>query len=154
MSADGANVADDVAQTPNEMVANGDAQQPTTAEVVKYPNRGRFGSGFDARRIGNGRPRKLRDIEKMLNAEHRTVEQMREVFNRLRALALGETILVPCVTAQGELTFTCKLNADPVYMKLYLERLMGLPKSFDDEVDWSDAPSEFFEYLKRKLQGG
>src|SRR5258708_2936572 len=37
----------------------------------------------------SGKPKKLREIEAMLDAEHRTVENMREVYARLKELALG-----------------------------------------------------------------
>lgn len=149
MSADGAiNAAQD-----NSMAAP--SVSTGVPEVVRYRHSGMFKPGNDPRRnLKGGRPRKLREIEKLLNTEHRNIEKMREVFERLRALAMGEVIIVPVVTAAGTMELTAKVDADPAFMKLYLERVMGLPRAFDDEVDFSDAPTEFLEYIKRKLLSG
>lgn len=94
------------------------------------PQRGRpFRKGVS----GNpgGRPKALREIEAMLNAEHRTVANMREVFNTLKLLAL-----------RGE-------KGDSGYAKLYLERVLGPVKDLDDLDDLlRDAPPEAIEFLR------
>lgn len=92
-----------------------------------------------------GRPKRLREIEAMLDAEHRTVDNMRQVYNRLKFLALGEPVEV---LFKGTVV-NIKLEADPAFMKLYLERVIGPVKEL--EVDLSDAPPEVLEYLL-KLQ--
>lgn len=69
----------------------------------------------------SGRSRKLREIEEMLDREHRSVEGMQEVFARLKALALGEVITV--IDKDGEVEIS--LRAEPAFMKLYLERTLG-----------------------------
>lgn len=98
-----------------------------------------------------GRPKKLREIEKMLNTEHRNLPAMRETFARLRALALGEVILVPAFTAEGIVEVKAELKADSRFMQLYLDRLLGPAKAFDDNMDLSDAPVEVLEYLRIKV---
>lgn len=75
-----------------------------------------------------GRPKALREIEAMLNAEHRTVANMKEVFATLKVLAL-----------RGD-------KGDSGYAKLYLERILGPVK--DIEIDLSDAPPEVVRYLQ------
>lgn len=88
-----------------------------------------FAVGDDARRgTSGGRPKALREIEAMLNAEHRTVANMREVFATVKALAL-----------RGE-------KGDSGYLKLYLERVLGPVK--DIEIDLTDAPPEVISYLR------
>lgn len=93
-----------------------------------------------------GKPRKLREIEAMLDQEHRTVENMREVFTRLKALALGE--FVTKVDKEGHTEV--ELQADARFMGLYLDRVMGPVK--DLEIDLTDAPAEALEYLREKLR--
>jgi|SoimicmetaTmtHMA_FD_contig_61_162114_length_649_multi_2_in_0_out_0_2 hypothetical protein len=93
-----------------------------------------------------GKPKKLREIEAMLDQEHRTVANMREVFGRLKALALGEIIHV----TDREGNVDVELKADSRFMGLYLDRVMGPVK--DLEIDLSDAPSEALAYLREKLR--
>lgn len=92
-----------------------------------------------------GRPKRLREIEAMLDGEHRTVDNMRQVYNRLKFLALGEPVEVMFRGAVVRI----ELEADPAFMKLYLERVIGPVKEL--EVDLSDAPPDVLEYLL-KLQ--
>jgi hypothetical protein len=68
-----------------------------------------------------GKPKKLRAIQEMLDKNHRDVGVMTDVFARLKALAMGEVIRV--VDRDGEVEI--KLSADPAYMRLYLERVLG-----------------------------
>ena len=89
-----------------------------------------------------GRPKALRDIEKMLDAEHRNPENMRAVFDRLRALALGEVVRVP---GDGDEPDQVQLRAEPAFMKLYLERVMGPVKEL--EPDLADAPDEVLRWF-------
>jgi len=79
----------------------------------------------------------------MLDAEHRTVESMREVFARLKALALGEVIAVR--GPDGEVNIS--LRAAPEFMRLYLARLLGPEKEIDD-IDLADAPPEVIQWLR------
>lgn len=55
-----------------------DEPENTGSEVVRAPD-GRWKPGAGSPNAG-GRPRKLREIETMLDEEHRTVENMRPVF--------------------------------------------------------------------------
>lgn len=55
---------------------------------------------------------------------------MRAVFARLRALALGEIITV--VDRHGNVDL--ELQAEPAFMKLYLDRVLGPVKARDDEL--------------------
>lgn len=56
---------------------------------------------------------------------------MRPVFARLRALALGEVVTV--TGRDGDVDI--ELKADPAFMKLYLDRLLGPVKARDAELD-------------------
>lgn len=94
-----------------------------------------------------GKPRKLREIEAMLDAEHRTVANMRDVFARLKALALGE---VAEVTDKDGNVVGVELKADARFMQLYLERTLGPVREL--KVDLTDAPDEVVAYLAEKLQ--
>lgn len=99
-----------------------------------------------------GRPRRLAEIEKMLDAEHRTVENMREVFARLKALALGEVVRVPDPDSEDG-TATIELRSDPAFMKLYLDRTLGPVRELASEEDiarmMQDAPPEVVEWWRR-----
>jgi hypothetical protein len=92
-----------------------------------------------------GRPKKLREIEAMLDAEHRTVANMRGVFTRLKALAMGEVVTAMVPGGDGEMEL--KIDAHPGFMKLYLERVIGPVKDVE-EIDLSDAPPEVIDYLR------
>jgi hypothetical protein len=87
-----------------------------------------------------GRPKVLREIEAMLDKEHRNVQNMREVFERLKALALGEVVTVKGPDGQTDV----ELQADPAFMKLYLERVLGPVK--DLEIDMTDWPDEVVKW--------
>ncbi len=95
-----------------------------------------------------GKPKKLREIEAMLDAEHRTVENMRAVFAKLKAIALGEATC-ETVTKDGDV-IEFRPPADGAFAKLYLERVLGPVKEVE-EIDLSDAPPEVLTYL-RNLQ--
>ena len=100
-------------------------EQQSKPAVERLPN-GRIAKGSTAN--PGGRPKALREIEAMLNAEHRTVANMREVFATVKMLAL-----------RGE-------KGDSGYLKLYLERVLGPVK--DIEIDLTDAPPEVLAYLR------
>lgn len=92
-----------------------------------------------------GRPKVLREIEAMLNAEHRTVDNMREVFGRLKALALGQVVTI---RAKDGSELRLELQAEPGFMKLYLERILGPVKDLDDlDKLMEDAPREVREWI-------
>ena len=76
-----------------------------------------------------GRPRKLVEIERMLDAEHRTVEQIREAFLVLRKLALQG--VTNDVFFEGVVVGS-KTEFSAAFMDLYLNRLLG--KVPDSEV--------------------
>lgn len=142
---------------PDAIIApNQDASIPdNTPSDVLVPTgrdaRGRILKGHTPN--PGGRPKKLREIEKMLNTEHRDVEKMREVFSRLRSLAMGEAVIVPYVNAEGEFALKCELKADARFMQLYLDRLLGPAKAFDDSIDFSTAPAEVLAWLQKYFSG-
>lgn len=110
--------------------------------------RGRpFAKGDDSRRgTSGGRPRALREIEAMLDAEHRNVDRMREVFARLRFLAMGEPVVVEHKGQQVRI----ELKAHPEFMRLYLERLMGPVKELIPDDLLLDAPEAVIDWLRRQ----
>jgi len=79
----------------------------------------------------SGRPKKLQEIEAALDAEHRTVENMKEVFAQLRAMAT-EAVITRHTDKEGNTHESIK-QPNPVFMKLYLDRVLG-PVS-DDASD-------------------
>lgn len=127
-----------------------------SAEVAQKPlrdERGRLLPGQKSLNPRGGKSKRVRNFEIMLNNEHRNLDKMRELFARLRALAMGEVVLIPHVGTDGELiSLQAKLKADPAFMKLYLDRLLGPAKAFDSDMDFSDAPREVLEYLLTKLR--
>jgi len=151
-NADDAASADaDASVVPDEVIPPKITIAPQKEQAIaKRGPDGRLLPGTKALNAG-GRPKKLREIEYMLNKEHRNLQNMRVIFQRLKALAMGETIIVPYFTEQGEIALKCELKADARFMELYLKRVLGPEKSFDDSIDLSDAPPEVLEYLNRVL---
>lgn len=98
-----------------------------------------------------GRPAKLRAIEEMIDKNHRNVEVMREVFDRLKALALGEVVEV---FHKGELV-GLRLQADAAFMKLYLDRVLGPVKEQMDGDEFDEllkgAPQPVVDWARGKL---
>ena len=89
---------------------------------------GRFPNGVS----GNpgGRPKKLVELERVLD-EHRTADSLREVFARLRWLAVYG-------------------NAQAI--KIYLDRVIGPVKVIAEELpDLSGAPDEVLAWLANNL---
>jgi hypothetical protein len=91
-----------------------------------------------------GRPKKLVEIERMLDDEHRTVENMSRTFDKLRSLATEDRVRT-VITKKGD-AIEIVTPPDPAFMRLYLERVMGPVR--DLEPDLSDAPDEVINYLR------
>lgn len=110
------------------------------------PKRGK-GRPFTPGVSGNpgGKPKKLREIEAMLDAEHRTVENLREVFATIKKVAMG--VEEPVYYKGGVCGGIVKYDGG--WMSLYLERVLGPVK--DIKIDLSDAPDEVVAYLADKL---
>ena len=85
-----------------------------------------------------GRPKKLVEIEAALDAEHRTVANMKEVFAQLRVMAT-ENIVSSWTDKDGN-EHTSIRQPNPAFMAMYLERVLGPVR--DIEPDLSDAPDE------------
>jgi hypothetical protein len=121
------------------------AEAEARNQLAVRRNPGDFTRGYDARRgTSGGRPRSIREIEEMLDAEHRTLDKMREVFGKLRSLALDEVVRV-FMDKKGEAHETTE-PPDPAFMRLYLDRVLGPVKLVDDgRVD--EAVRERFEEL-------
>lgn len=119
------------------------------AESNKPERKRRNGPGrpFQPGQSGNpgGKPKKLREIENMLDAEHRTVENLRPVYAKLREVAMG---VVKNVWHKG---IVCgqEIEYSAAFMDLYLNRVVGPVQEI--KVDLSDAPDEVVRYLSEKL---
>lgn len=113
------------------------------------PERPRRGPGrpFQPGESGNpgGKPKKLREIEAMLDAEHRTVEQIRETFRVLREVAHGvnEPVFYKGVIC-GE-----KRVYSSAHMEIYLNRVLGPVKEL--KIDLTDAPDEVVRFLAERV---
>jgi len=66
----------------------------------------------------------------MLNKEHRNLAKSRELMDRLRALAMGETLMMVKV---GDVEMPVLRGADPSFMRLYLGRVYGAEPNMDSE---------------------
>lgn len=93
-----------------------------------------------------GRPKKLVEIERMLDAEHRNPENMRKVFRRLKNLATKDRVRT-FIDKKGE-AHTSVTPPDAAFMKLYLERVLGPVK--DLEPDLSDAPDAVLRWYAER----
>lgn len=93
-----------------------------------------------------GRPKKLVEIERMLDEEHRTVENIREVFAQLKAMAL-EAVITRHTDKEGNTTESIK-QPNPAFAAMYLERVLGPVK--DLEPDLADAPPEVLRYYAER----
>lgn len=95
-----------------------------------------------------GKPRKLVEIEKMLDEEFRDVDSTRENYQKLRELALeGVTNDVFC--ASGACVGT-KTTHHPAYMEQLFNRLYGPIREVP--VDLRDATDEFLTELRGRLK--
>lgn len=152
-------VPDEIIEPGKNVVVTGlaNSQANTTTEVeINKPKRDAHGRLLKGQTANpGGRPKRVREFERMLVKEHLNLDSMRALFERLRALAMGEVVIVPVVTASGEMQLTAKLEADPAFMKLYLDRLLGPVKAKDDELPadfFADAPTEVLEFLRVRVQ--
>lgn len=120
-----------------------DEKPPQNKQSVARDAQGRILPG----QTGNagGRPRKLVEIEAMLDEEHRTVEEMRETYRILREVARG---VDEPVFYKGVVCGTKRVYSS-AHMEIYLNRLQGRVK--EAKVDLSDAPPEVLAYLADKL---
>ena len=95
----------------------------------------------------SGRPKKLVEIERMLDAEHRTVENMKEVFAQLKAMATENVISRWTDKDGGEHESIRQPN--PAFMAMYLDRILGPVKEL--KLDLADAPEEVVTWLAENL---
>lgn len=111
--------------------------------------RRRRGTGrpFRPGQTGNpgGRPKSIREVEAMLDAEHRNVDAMRETFALIRKVAHG---VDEPVFYKGEVCGHIRKYSDG-WMELYLNRVLGPVKEL--EVDLADAPPEVVTWLRENL---
>ena len=76
------------------------------------------------------RQTRRRRIEKMLQNEFATVDEIRETFVRLKALAFGGIQRIP--VGDGEEIVT--IDAKPQFMAMWLDRLIG-PVKTDEQIE-------------------
>lgn len=95
-----------------------------------------------------GRPKRLVEIEAMLDAEHRTVENMRETYGVLRDCAQGKH-QGEAVTKDGKVV-QYTLPPDKGMMELYLNRIQGPLEKL--KVDLKDAPEEVVAWVAENVQ--
>jgi hypothetical protein len=107
------------------------------AESSDYQPKRRRGPGrpFQPGQSGNpgGRRRKIQDIEEMLDEEHRTVANLREIFAMVRRVAMG---VERGVYHRGVRVAT-EIEYDATWMTLYLNRVIGPVREIasDDEIE-------------------
>lgn len=101
------------------------------------PKTGEFETSLAERSTKDGISRKFptrqtrrRRIERMLQNEFATVDEIRETFVRLKALAFGE---VKYLRGTDDETITT-LEAKPQYMQMWLDRLIG-PVRNDEQIE-------------------
>lgn len=116
-------------------------------EGQKPEGRKRRPGTFSPGTSGNpgGVPKWRRDIERMLDDEHRTVDQMRETFALIRKVAHG--VLKPVFFKGQECGYV--MVYDGAWMELYLNRVIGPVK--DIKVDLTDAPADVVEWIAENL---
>ena len=115
---------------------------------VEPVGRGRFVAGPDARRGRNGgRSNRLVEIQRMLDDEHRTADNLREVFTRLKELAMED--MITAHTDDKGVEHVTRRPPSPEFMKLYLDRILGPVKALISDEDLADAPDEVIEWLRR-----
>lgn len=82
----------------------------------------------------------------MLDQEHRTPQNMRAVFDRLRQLATEDRVSV-FMSKKGQ-PVESVTPPDPAFMRLYLERVLGPVK--DLEPDLADAPEAVLRWYAER----
>lgn len=95
-----------------------------------------------------GRPKKLVEMERALDDELRTPEQIRETLRALKRLAL-EGVTNDVFSKDGMLLGT-KTTYSPAYMEMLLNRTLGPVK--EAPIDLSDVPEEELVTLREKLR--
>lgn len=127
-------------------------------DLAARPNdrdaKGRLLPGHSGKWRGGGRPKRVREFEKMLSKVHGSPEKMLELMDRLRNLAMGEPELVTVANADGTFEVEAKIKADAAFMKLYLDRLLG-PAVANDELPENfleGASPEVIEFLRIKIR--
>jgi len=113
-------------------MADKDAPSERPATDPTRGKDGKFGPGNTA--ATGGVPKWRKEIEKMLNDEHRTPQQMSETFALIRKVAHG---VDEPVYYKGEVCGEIR-KYDGAWMNLYLERVLGPVRDLD--VDLTDAP--------------
>jgi len=124
------------------------ADRVDSQKVPPVKKGGPFKPGYDERRgKSGGRPRAVLEIERMLDAEHRTPDNMREVFTRLKELAMED--IITAHTDEKGVEHVTRRPPNPAFMSLYLERTLGPVKDLD--IDLSDAPVEVVRWWADKV---
>lgn len=95
-----------------------------------------------------GKPRKMREIEAMIDAEWRTVEEVRTGFLTLRDLAFNG-VRNPVFNGKGDVVGE-KVTHHPAFLEMWFNRILGPVKELD--LDFSDAPDGWLEYTRDKLK--
>jgi hypothetical protein len=121
-------------------------ERETTTPDAKRGERGKWLPGRSPN--PGGRSKKIVAIEAMLDAEHRTVENMRETYGVLRDCAQGKH-QGETVTKDGEVV-TYTLPPDKGMMELYLNRVQGPIEKL--KVDLKDAPDEVVSWVAENVQ--
>lgn len=126
---------------PKEATENG---QPGSKKQASNPNL--FAGGPNMLKGGpslnpGGRPKKLRLIEEMLDAEFRTPETIREALTACKKYAFTHEV--------GSDADGCEVmlrGPDAGFAKIFFDRVLGPVKEL--EVELGDAPAEVLEYIK------
>lgn len=109
---------------------------------------GTFAPGPDPRRGRNGgRSNRLAEIQRMLDETHRTVENVKEVFARLKELAMED--MITAHTDEKGVEHVTRRPPSPEFMKLYLDRILGPVKALISDEDLADAPDLVIEWIRR-----
>lgn len=94
-----------------------------------------------------GKPRKMREIEAMIDGEFRTVEDVRRGFLVLRDLAFNG-VSNPVFSSRG-VPIGEKVTHHPAFLEMWFNRIMGPVKELD--LDFGDAKPEWLEYMRDKF---
>lgn len=94
-----------------------------------------------------GRPKKLVEIEKMLDEEHRTIDSVKEVFAQLKAMAT-ENVITRWTDKDGN-EHESQKQPNPAFMDMYLNRVLGPVR--EHKIDLSDLPDEVVAALADRL---
>ena len=112
---------------------------------ANHTAKGKFAPGNRAN--PGGRPKKLVEIERMLDEEHRNVASVKEVFAQLKAMATENVISRWTDKDGGEHESIRQPN--PAFMAMYLDRILGPVKEL--KLDLADAPEEVVTWLAENL---